>query len=60
MRNSLMSTVLFAALGLVSVNNASAEGFQAEPAVACDFLAQEGLRTRGSYQGSDDMHRCRS
>ena len=60
MRNFILSSVLFVALNLVSVGNASANGFQADPAVACDFLAQEGLRTRGGYQGSGDIHRCSS
>ena len=60
MRNPFMSTLLFAALSIVPFSSAWPEGFQAEPAVACDFLAQEGLRTRGGYQGRGDIHRCRS
>jgi hypothetical protein len=37
-----------------------AKGFQAEPTVACDFLAAEGLRTRGGYLATGDVYRCRS
>lgn len=35
-------------------------GFRAEPSVACDFLAPKGLRTRGGYRASGDLHSCRS
>jgi len=54
------SAVLIAVLGLMPVDGAWAEGFHAEPSLACDFLAEEGLRTRGGYRASGDVHRCRS
>jgi hypothetical protein len=52
--------LLVSVLGIVPCGGAWAGGFQAEPAVACEFLAREGLRSRGGYSGSGEVHRCRS
>ncbi len=58
MRNHFLNLLLFSVLSIVSLSGAWAEGFQAEPTIACDFMAEEGLRTRGGYRGGGDSHRC--
>ncbi len=60
MRNHFLNLLLFSVLTVGSMSGAWAGGFQAEPSVACDFMAEEGLRTRGGYRGSGDSHRCSS
>ena len=60
MLNSSKSAVLVLALSLLPFGHAWPEGFRADPSVACDFMAAEGLRTRGGYRESGGRHHCRS
>ncbi len=60
MRRPTREISLFAVLGIIYSGGAWSSGFQANPSIACDFMTEEGLRTRGGYQGSGDIYRCRS
>ena len=45
---------------LMLPGGALAHGLQLNPSAACDFLAEEGLRTRGGYSESGNVYRCSS
>jgi len=60
MRNASIIASLLLAASLLSVGEALAGGFQAAPGVACDFMAADGLRTRGGYRSHGGMHQCSS
>lgn len=51
---------LFIVLSLLPFGEAWPAGFRADPTLACDFMAAEGLPTRGGYRDSGDRHHCRS
>lgn len=53
-------TTLLLAVSLLAGGKALAGGFQTAPSVACDFMAADGLRTRGGYRANGDMHQCSS
>ena len=36
------------------------QGFSAEPEAACDFMREDGLRTRGGYRANGSVYECRS
>lgn len=56
-RNSILAVLLGVLLPLVS---AWAEGFQAQPSIACEFMSEQGLRTGGDYRQINSVHECRS
>ena len=60
MRNLYLNPILLAALIMIFVQDAWAGGFRADPAVACDLMAEQGLRTRGGYRAGGDIHGCTS
>ena len=60
MLNASRGLILFLILGLFTFGEAWSDSFRADPAVACDFLADDGLRTRGSYRDSGGVYRCSS
>ena len=60
MRNLYLNAILLAALTMIFVQDAWAGGFRADTAAACNFMAEQGLRTRGGYRVSGDIHRCTS
>lgn len=47
-------------LGLGVAAAVHADGYRADPAAACGFLAGLDLATRGGYQANGDIYECRS
>ena len=60
MRKFYLNAMLLTVLAVISMQDAWAGGFRADPAAACDFMAEQGLRTRGGYRASGDSHGCTS
>lgn len=58
---SLSSYAVFLLLlSLAPTGEAWSAGLRLDPQAACDFLADERLRTRGGYRQSGNLHRCAS
>ena len=58
--NTLTGFLLILMSILLLPAEARADGLRLDPAAACDFLAEEGLRTRGGYSESGNLYRCSS